>query len=583
MRFSQAFIPTVKEVPKDAVDASHVLLLRGGYIRMIGAGIYEMLPLGQRVLTKIARIIREEMDAAGAQEVLMPAMLPASYFKETGRWEVYGDVLVRMKDRRGGHYHLAPTHEEIVTDMVRREVRSYKQLPLNLYQVQWKYRDEPRPRAGLMRCREFLMKDAYSFDTSLEKAEVSYATMRDAYHRIFSRLGLTYRVVEADSGQIGGDTSAEFQVLAQSGEDHIVACTGCDYAANVEIAGTRVDEEGVADSSGTPARAQVETPDVRSIEDVVRFFEGRGEVSPATTLKSLLYVTLEDDEETEPRQALIVVRGDHEVNEIKVARAMGAGGVRLASEDEVKASLGAGAGSVGPVGTPDDLRVIVDHAVAHVADAVCGANVDGYHLQHVAFGRDFEAERAHLRVVGEGDACPRCGEALAQYRGIEGGHIFILGTHYSGKMNATFLDENGKAKPFVMGCYGIGVTRLMAAAIEQHHDDHGIRWPVPIAPYEATVLALGKGAEVKSAAAEIYEALRAEGVEVLFDDRKDRPGVKFKDADLIGVPFRISVGARGLEEGVAELKRRDGGEPESVPLAEVAAKVAAWVREERGR
>ncbi len=593
MRFTQAFIPTVKEVPKDAVDASHVLLLRGGFIRMIGAGIYEMLPLGQRVLTKVSNIIRDEMNEASAQEVLMPTLLPASYFKETGRWDVYGDVLVRIKDRRGGHYHLAPTHEEIVTDMVRREVKSYKQLPLNLYQVQWKFRDEPRPRAGLMRCREFLMKDAYSFDSSLENAEKSYAIMRDAYHRIFGRLGLTYRIVEADSGQIGGDTSAEFQVLAQSGEDHIVACGSCDYAANVEVAEAAVDA-GAADASGTPAMEKIATPDTRTIEEVLKFFGG--ETTIDATLKSLLYVALaplpEDEdskkkkkkrpEPEEPKlaKALVVVRGDHEVNEIKVARAMAATGVRLATEEEVRETFGVGLGSLGPVAAPADLRVLVDHAVAHVADGICGANEDGHHLRHVAFGRDFEGERAALRMVGEGDACPRCNGVLSSYRGIEGGHIFILGTHYSSKMNATFLDENGKAKPFVMGCYGIGVTRLMAAAIEQHHDDHGIRWPMAIAPYQVTVLTLGKDAAVKEAAEKIYDALKKRRVEVLFDDRKDRPGSKFKDADLIGVPLRVAIGARGLEEGMAELKERASDDAESIPLDEIVDVVVARIEQQ---
>lgn len=591
MRYSQAFLPTIKEVPKDAVDASHVLLLRGGYIRMVGAGIYEMLPLGQRVLKRVQAIIRREMDAAGAQEVLMPAILPATYFQETGRYDLYGPVLLRLKDRKGGEYHLGPTHEEIITDMVRREVKSYRQLPLNLYQIQMKYRDEARPRAGLMRCREFMMKDAYSFDVSEEKAFESYATMREAYHRIFKSLGLDYRIVEADSGQIGGKTSAEFQVLAQSGEDRIVACTKCDYAANVEVAEARIDTTK-ADFSATPERLLVKTPKTKSIEQVVAFFakddapkSADGAFGTNRILKTLAYLVpskgadkrAADAVATPEEIALVVVRGDHEVNEILVARALGVDEVHLASENDVKAVLGVGPGFVGPVAPKVALRTLVDHAAAAVADGMCGANQWDHHFAHVAYGRDFEGEVMHLRLVGAGDECPKCGGGLEAYRGIEGGHIFVLGTHYSSKMKATFLDETGESKPFVMGCYGIGVTRLMASAIEQHHDADGIRWPMSIAPYQATVLSLGNEPEIVEAAEKLYEALKAAGVDVLLDDRHERPGVKLKDADLIGIPLRIAIGKRGLAEGKAEVKLRSDADVTMIALDEVVGAIAAKV------
>ena len=580
MRFSEAFIPTIKEVPKDAVDASHILLLRGGFIRMIGSGIYEMLPLGQRVLRKISAIIREEMDGSGAQEVLMPALLPASYFQETGRWDVYGDVLMRLKDRKGGDYHLGPTHEEIITDMVRREVKSYRQLPQLLYQVQMKYRDEPRPRAGLLRCREFLMKDAYSFDADIDAARASYEKMRQTYVRIFDRLGLGYRVVEADSGSIGGDTSAEFQVLAQSGEDAIVACTRCDYAANTEVAEAKLEEVGDVDTSATAERELVETPGAKTIEQVVAFFRKRdGSFSAARTIKSMLYAY---GDETAPTFVMALVRGDHDVNEVKLARVVGADEVRLASEEEVGRLLRCKTGYVGPIPKDEAIfegRVVADSAVAALADAVCGAAKTQYHYEHVALGRDFDAEVIPLRQVVDGDLCVRCGGALESYRGIEGGHIFILGTHYSAKMNATFLDEKGETVPIVMGCYGIGVSRLMAAAIEQHHDDDGIRWPMPIAPYQAVVLALGNDDEVDTEAESIYQRLREAGVEALFDDRSERPGVKFKDADLIGIPIRITLGRRSLDQGRAELKMRDQSEPELHPIGDIVAQVSRAIAE----
>ncbi len=560
MRYSRAFIPTLKDAPKDATTASHALLLRAGYVRQVGAGIYEFLPLGHRVLKNIERTVREEMDASGAQEVLMPALLPAEYFKETGRWDVYGDVLMRLKDRKGGEYHLGPTHEEIITDMVRRDVKSYRQLPINLYQIQMKFRDEPRPRAGLLRCREFVMKDAYSFDLDEAGAMKSYGEMRDTYHRIFKRLGLQYRVVEADSGAIGGKTSAEFQVLAQSGEDHIVACTKCDYAANVEVAeGKLVQDERAGASAGLPEK--LHTPGAGGIDDVVAFLNKAGHtaVTSAQMLKSLVYIA-------GTRVVMVVVRGDHQVNEIKLAKALGAAEVHLASEAEVKRATGASIGFAGPVGFTGEL--LADLAVGNVVDGITGANETDHHLLRVNHGRDFQAALADVRMVGKGDLCPRCGEALEAYQGIEGGHVFVLGTHYSAKMNAVYLDDKGQEVPMFMGCYGIGVSRLVAAAVEQNHDADGIAWPMGIAPYHVIITALGKDDAVRDAAEAAYAALRARGVDVLLDDRDERPGVKFKDADLLGIPLRLTVGGKGLAGGNLELKKRGEKTPTLVPVAD---------------
>lgn len=546
-------MPTLRETPKEAVTVSHALLLRAGYVRMVGAGIYEFLPLGVRVLQKIATIIREEMNQAGAQELLMPAVLPAEYFKETGRYDKFGPTLFRLADRKRGQYHLAPTHEEIITDLVRKEIRSYRQLPINLYQVQMKYRDEARPRAGLLRCREFLMKDAYSFDVSVEAARESYDIMEAAYHRIFGRLGLEYRVVAADSGTMGGSGSAEFQVLAQSGEDAIAACTKCDYAANVEVA-TTAPIEGEAPTGELAARSRVHTPGAKTIEQLTSFFEGS---APTQFLKSLVY-------RAGDKNVLAVVRGDHEVNEIKLARVLGVDEVHWVSEPKH-------AGFLGPVGF--DGPVVVDKAAALVADGITGANEEDHHLAHVRHGRDFEGDVEDIRLVADGDPCPRCSSALKLYRGIEAGHIFMLGTHYSEAMKANFLDADGKSKPIVMGCYGIGVSRLVAAVVEQLHDDSGLIWPRELAPFAAVVTPLG-GDEPTAVAEELYEKLGAEGLDVLLDDRKERPGVKLKDAELLGIPLRITVGKRGLKEGNVEFKQRASGETTFVPVGEAVAAAA---------
>ncbi len=566
MRYSRAFIPTLKEAPKDATMPSHVLLLRGGFIRMVGAGIYEMLPLGLRVMNKIAGIVRDEMGRAGAHELLMPALLPKDYFAESGRYDSFGDTLLRLKDRKGGEYHLGPTHEEIITDLVRREVKSYRQLPLNLYQIQMKYRDEPRPRAGLLRCREFLMKDAYSFDATEEGALASYESMREAYHRIFRRLGLEYRVVSADTGAMGGSTSAEFQVLAQNGEDAIVACSNCEYAANVEVAETVVPDAAKDHKRELKERDKVHTPGARTIDEVVSFL-GAG-LRPEGMLKSLLYVAGE-------QVVMAVVRGDHEVNEIKLARVLGVPEVFMASDADVQKATGAAPGFAGPVGFAG--RVIVDPEIVHVLNGVTGANETDYHLVNVTYGRDFEGEVAPIRMVREGDRCPKCGSPLALYRGIEGGHIFVLGTHYSAKMRAHYLDEAGNDKPLVMGCYGIGVSRLVATAVEQNHDADGIRWPMAIAPYHVILTPIGKETEPLEIAEKLHDELQARGVEVILDDRDERPGVKFKDADLIGIPLRITIGKRGLAEGKLELKPRTG-EQEMIPLEGAADAIRDRVR-----
>jgi prolyl-tRNA synthetase len=568
MRYQKALLPTLKEAPSDAQSVSHILLTRAGYMRRVGAGIYSFLPLGLRVLRNIETLVRQEMDRAGAQEVLLPALLPAEYFKETGRWEVFGDTLLRLKDRKGGDYHLGPTHEEIITDLARREIQSYRDMPRNLYQVQAKFRDEPRPRGGLLRGREFIMKDAYSFDTSEEKAMASYESMRVAYRATFDRMGLKYRMVGADSGAMGGSKSAEFQALVQSGEDFIAACPKCEFAANLEVAS--------APPSAPPAtgelaaREKVHTPGHGSIEAVSSFLKA----DPKSFLKSLVYLAGKD-------LVLAVVRGDHDVNEIKLARALGVGEVFLASPEDVKKATGAAVGFAGPVGFNG--KVLIDPDAAAIADGISGANETDQHFVHVRLGRDFDAQIAPLRTVVAGDACPSCGAGVEIYRGIEAGHIFVLGTHYTAKMSALFLDEQGEKKPIVMGCYGIGVSRLVATIVEQHNDENGIRWPVSVAPYPVHIVQVGAAPEVVAAVDQLEKELLAAGFEPLVDDREERPGVKFKDADLIGIPFRITVGERGLKEGNVEFKPRSEANPknaEALPLATASSTVIAKIRAE---
>lgn len=569
MLYSRALIPTVKEAPADAANASHKLLVRGGYIRRLGAGLYDYLPLGLRVLKKIERIVREEMDRSGAQEILMPALLPAELFKETGRWDLYGETLFRLKDRKGGDFHLGPTHEEIVTDIARREVKSFRDMPLNLYQVQSKYRDEPRPRGGLLRCREFLMKDAYSFDADETVAMQSYETMRATYVRIFDRLGLDYRVVAADPGAIGGKKSDEFQILADSGEDAIVACDTCDYAANVEIA--TVKAPAAEDSAEAPAeKTKVHTPKAGTIDAVSDFLK-----QPKTKfLKSLVFLANKE-------LVLAIVRGDHDVNEIRLARALGVDEVFMATEADVEKATGAKVGYAGPVGFKGT-KIIVDRAAFDIANAVSGANETDHHITGVNRGRDWDGEVADIRLATDGDECPSCGKGhFKTYKGIEGGHIFLLGTKYSETMGAVFADDKQEKHPIVMGCYGIGVSRLVASSIEQNHDNDGIKWPVSIAPYHVHLVTIGKDEPVLSAAQKVYDELQAAGVDVLWDDRDERPGVKFKDADLLGMPFRVTIGAKALANGNVEMKPRTEPDPkkaELIPVADVVSVLTARVR-----
>jgi len=573
MLFSRALIPTLKEAPADATNASHILLSRAGYVRKVGAGIYDFLPLGYRVLRKVEAIIRAEMNRAGALEILMPALLPAEYFKETGRWDVYGPVLMRLKDRKGGDYHLGPTHEEIVTDVARHEIRSWRDLPKNLYQIQVKFRDEPRPRGGLLRGREFIMKDAYSFDADDEGAKGSYETMRQAYVRIFDRMGLRYRMVQADSGAIGGSTSAEFQVLVDSGEDAIVACDKCDYAANVEVATVKAPTAGDDDAPPAGEARKVHTPGHGTIEDVTRFLG----VTPRQMLKSLVYVAGD-------QVVMAVVRGDHDVNEVRLARALGVDEVFLAGEADVEKATGAKVGFAGPIGFRG--RVVVDRAAGAVRSGATGANETDYHLTGVDMTAHAWKEVADIRLATTGDPCPDCASGkLTSYRGIEAGHIFILGTRYSAAMGATYIDEKQQQKPLVMGCYGIGVSRLVATTIEQHHDDNGIRWPMSLAPFHVHLVTIGREDNVLAAARELHDALEKAGVEVLWDDRDERPGVKFKDADLIGMPLRVTIGAKGLAGGNVEVKPRTEPDPkkaELVPLADAARVLVDRVRKALG-
>ena len=561
MLFSRALIRTVKEAPADASNASHSLLTRAGYIRKVGAGLYDYLPLGLRALKKIEGIVREEMDRSGAQEILMPALLPAEFFQETKRYELYGPTLFRVKDRKGAEMHLGPTHEEIVTDIARREIRSFRDMPLNLYQIQSKYRDEPRPRGGLLRCREFLMKDAYSFDVDETAAMASYDLMEKTYRRIFDRLGLNYRLVAADPGAIGGKKSAEFQVLADSGEDAIVACDKCDYAANVEIATVKTFPKKEGDVEENKAREKVHTPAVKSIEELSKFLK----LHKRKFLKSLVFTAGKD-------VVMAIVRGDHDVNEIRLARALGVDEVHMATDADVKKATSADVGFAGPVGFTG--KIIVDRAASMVTNAATGANETDQHFINVNFKTDWEGDIQDIRLATDGDGCPNCdGGKLKSYKGIEGGHIFLLGTKYTEAMGAQYSDDKQEKKAIVMGCYGIGVSRLVASSIEQNNDENGIKWPVAIAPYQVHICTIGMDAPVVDTAKKLYEDLRAAGVDVVWDDRDERPGVKFKDADLLGMPFRVTIGAKALVNGNVEVKPRTETDPkkaELIPVADIA-------------
>ncbi len=548
MRYSQYLLPTLKETPADAEVVSHRLMLRAGMIRKVAAGIYSYLPFGLRSLRKMEQIIREEMDRAGAIECLMPMANPAELWQESGRWEKYGKELLRFKDRKSADFCMGPTHEEVITDIIRNTVNSYRQLPLNLYQIQTKFRDEIRPRFGLMRGREFIMKDAYSFDLEDAGADKSYAKMYQAYRNIFNRCGLNFRSVEADSGAIGGNFSHEFMVLAESGEDGIVSCDSCEYAANVEKA------ELIYRDLETPAATQelqkVDTPGQKTIEEVAVFLQ----ISPRQLVKTLIVRTSDDE------VLAILLRGDRELNEIKLANFLGVDWVLMAEDDVVKQATGAPTGFAGPIGLK--VRVFADTEVKGMADFVVGGNAVDVHFIGANQVRDFEVSQfADLRQAVAGDPCPRCASGkFESWRGIEVGHIFKLGVKYSEAMNATVLDAEGKSRPLVMGCYGIGAGRTVAAAIEQNHDENGMILPMPLAPFQVLVTMLNpKDDLVHEAAENLYQQLLDVNIEVLLDDRDERPGIKFKDADLIGIPLRVTVGARSLKEGNVELKIRKSG------------------------
>ncbi|MBN1944045.1 MAG: proline--tRNA ligase [Bradymonadales bacterium] len=565
MRYTQSYLPTRKEDPADAEVISHKLLLRGGFIRQVGAGIYSFLPLGWRVVRKVEQIVRQEMDRAGAQEVMLPAVQPASLWEESGRWTKYGPELLRFNDRKGNPYCLGPTHEEVIIGLVRDELRSYKQLPVILYQIQVKFRDEVRPRAGLMRAREFTMKDAYSFDRDEAGAIESYRRMFDTYNRIFARCGFTFRPVEADTGSIGGSMSHEFQVLADTGEDAIVSCPACSYTANVELA--QLAGVPPRPTSGTAERTRVETPRMRTVEQVTGFLG----VGADRLVKTLIYMVDE-------QPVAILVRGDTEANEIKIKRALDAVEVRMAEEEEVIKVTSAPVGFAGPVGLT--IPIHADSLVAAMTDFVVGANEEDAHLTGCNWGRDFQVDSfVDVRMARPGDPCGRCGAAFEGYKGIEVGHVFYLGTRYSGPMKATFLDADGEARPFVMGCYGIGITRIVSAAIEQNHDERGIIWPMALAPYQVLVLPVQYQDEaVLAAAGQLHDELEAVGIEVLLDDRDERPGFKFNDADLIGIPLRVTVSTRGLKADQVEIKLRGSDQAEMVPLRQAVSEIGERVR-----
>ncbi|HLP97669.1 MAG TPA: proline--tRNA ligase [Sideroxyarcus sp.] len=578
MRVSQFFISTLKEAPNEAELPSHRLMLRAGYIRRLSSGLYTWMPLGLRVLRKVEAVVREEMNRSGGIELLMPAVQPAELWQETGRWEVFGPQMLKIKDRHDNQFCFGPTHEEVITDIARREVKSYRQLPLNFYQIQTKFRDEVRPRFGVMRAREFVMKDAYSFHSSFESLEQTYRVMYETYSRIFTRLGLQFRAVAADTGAIGGSGSHEFHVLADSGEDALAFCPDSDYAANVELA------EAVAPAQPRAAATQemqkVITPGQKTIEEVAAFFN----VSAQKVLKAIAVVTHENE------FVLLLLRGDHQLNEIKAGKVLGE--FRFASDDEIRQHMGCRAGYIGPVktltqyakttlptGEPTtisyEIRILADRAAATMSNFICGANDDGFHLTGVNFGRDVQLDEASvhdLRNVVAGDASPDGKGTLELCRGIEVGHIFQLRTKYSEALQATYLDENGKAQVMEMGCYGIGVSRIVAAAIEQNFDERGITIPAGMAPFQVAIAPIGikKSEAVRNAAEQLYKELSAAGIEVLLDDRDERPGVMFADLELIGIPHRIVIGDRGLKENNVEYQGRRDEAAQVVPLQEVA-------------
>lgn len=559
MRMSKMLIPTLREVPAEAEISSHKLMLRAGMIKKMASGVYNLMPFGIRVIKKIEDIIREEMDDTGAQEFLASALIPSELWRESGRWDAFGPEMFRLKDRNQREFCLGPTHEEVFTDIARNEIKSYKQLPLNLYQIQTKYRDERRPRFGVMRSREFIMQDAYSFDIDEQGLDKSYNDMYKAYKNIFKRCGLETSCVEADSGAIGGSGSAEFMVKSEIGEDEVAFCTECSYASNIEKA-TAVAE--IAEKEEPKELNKLETPDVRTIDELVEFFD-------TTSKKFGKTLIFNADDKT----VAVVIRGDREVNEVKVVNAIG-GAIEfeLADAETIRRVTNAEVGFAGPIGINTDI-LLIDREIVEMSNFITGANDTGYHYENANYGRDFEGIVGDYRNVVEGDKCPKCGKTITIARGIEVGHIFKLGTKYSAAMGANYIDENGKNKPLIMGCYGIGVNRTMATIIEQHHDDNGIIWPLSVAPYHVVVVpVVTKDQKQMNVAEEIYNQLKNVGVEVLIDDRKERVGVKFKDADLIGIPMRITVGKK-VSEGKVEFKLRSEDEIQIIEINEVLQKV----------
>ncbi|MFM8256445.1 MAG: proline--tRNA ligase [Polynucleobacter sp.] len=572
MKASQTFLATLKEAPADAEIVSHQLMVRAGLIRKLSAGIYNYLPLGLKVIRKVENIIREEMNRAGAIELLMPVVQPAELWQETGRWEKMGPELLRIKDRHERDYLIQPTSEEVITDLARSEIRSYKQLPVNFYQIQTKFRDERRPRFGIMRGREFSMKDAYSFDRDQAGLKKSYALMFDAYVRIFQRMGLQFRAVAADNGAIGGSGSQEFHVIADTGEDAIVYCPNSDYAANLEAAESiALVAQRVAPKE---SMQKVATPGQKRCEDVAQFLK----MDLIRTIKSLVLAV---DQETGPAKLfMVLLRGDHELNEIKVNKIAGLGAFRFATDAEIQVACGSPVGYLGPVGLPSSVQVIADRTVANMSDFVCGANAEGFHLTGVNWGRDVhEPLVADVRNAVLGDPSPDGKGTVEICRGIEVGHVFQLGTRYSEAMKCTYLDENGKAQAMVMGCYGIGVTRLLGAAIEQGHDERGIIWPISMAPFEVVICPVGydKCDAVREAANHLHQELLTAGVDVVLDDRGERPGAMFADWELIGVPYRVVIGERGLKEGQVEFQGRRESAAQLIPLTSIAQTITTAI------
>ena len=572
MRWSHYFLNTLREVPADADVISQKLMMRAGMIRKVAAGIYTYLPLGLRSMQKMEKIVREEMNRAGAVELLMPAIQPAELWMESGRWQKYGKELLRIKDRHERDFVFGPTHEEVITDTVRDAINSYRQLPINLYQIQTKFRDEVRPRFGLMRGREFVMKDAYSFHASAESLDETYGKMRDAYSAIFNRCDLEHVPVEADTGNIGGSASHEFMVLAQSGEDAVVHCPSCNYGANVEKATSAFFDPSAAPDASEDALEEIETPGTKSIEDVARLLG----LPTSSLVKTLVF-------QTEEGCVMVLLRGDRQANEVKIKNFLGVQNLEMLEDAKFQDVVGGPPGYCGPVGA-NKLRVVADRSLEGKKNWIVGANASDKHLRNANVGRDFDlSEFSDFTTVETGDPCPRCGTGLNIHRGIEVGHIFKLGTRYSSEMNCVYLDEKGERQPMIMGCYGLGVGRTVAAAIEQSHDDDGIIWPIPIAPFEVVVTPLGKEENVQQTAMEIYEQLRASGVDVILDDRDERPGVKFKDADLIGFPLRITVGAKSLANGQVEWSfRKDKERRMATPSGALAEIVAHLDRSRSG-